>query len=147
MHRDWKFYSQLGLTIVLCLFIVVPVVMSALAGVTVNVFQGLSSGFTLRWIIEVLDLYTGSILLSLWIALVCLAVTLVVGVPLAYVLVRRPGGDTGFGAGVGAFDYLWRGEWLSVELAFYSDRACVVYIAFHGAIRCGGHVGDGYEDA
>ena len=65
--------------------------MSALAGVTVNVFQGLSSGFTLRWIIEVLDLYTGSILLSLWIALVCLAVTLVVGVPLAYVLVRRPG--------------------------------------------------------
>lgn len=90
MRRDGKFYSQLGLTIVLCLFIVVPVVMSALAGVTVNVFKGLSSGLTLRWIFEVWDLYAQSILLSLGIAMACLVVTLVAGVPLAYVLVRRP---------------------------------------------------------
>ena len=90
MRRDWKFYAQLGLTIVLCLFIVVPVVMSALAGVTVNVFKGLSSGLTLRWVFEVWDLYAQSILLSLGIAMACLVVTLVAGVPLAYVLVRRP---------------------------------------------------------
>ncbi|MBX2830425.1 MAG: ABC transporter permease subunit [Rhodospirillales bacterium] len=91
MRRDWKFYSQLGLTTLLCLFIMVPVVMSALAGVTVNVFKGLSSGLTLRWIFEVWDLYAASIMLSLGIAMACLLVTLVVGVPLAYVLVRRPG--------------------------------------------------------
>tara|TARA_R110001583_G_scaffold152416_1_gene304253 strand:- start:39204 stop:40028 length:825 start_codon:yes stop_codon:yes gene_type:complete len=91
MGRDWKFYAQLGLTIVLCLFIMIPVVMSALAGVTVNVFKGLSSGLTLRWIFEVWDLYAASIVLSLGISIVCLLVTLVAGVPLAYVLVRRPG--------------------------------------------------------
>ncbi len=90
MQRDGKFYAQLLLTIVLCLFIMVPVVMSALAGVTVNVFKGLSSGLTLRWIFQVWDLYAHSILLSVIIALSCL-VTLLAGVPLAYVLVRRPG--------------------------------------------------------
>ncbi|WP_417845919.1 ABC transporter permease [Thalassospira povalilytica] len=90
MRRGWPFYAQLGLTVLLCLFIVVPIVMSALAGVTVNVFKGLSSGLTLRWIFEVWDLYAQSILLSLWLAVACLVVTTLAGVPLAYVLVRRP---------------------------------------------------------
>ncbi|KZB70219.1 MULTISPECIES: ABC transporter permease [Thalassospira] len=94
MRRTGIFYAQLGLTILLCLFIVVPIVMSALAGVTVNVFQGLSSGLTLRWIFEVWDLYASSIFLSLWLAIACLFVTLIAGVPLAYVLVRKPGRAT-----------------------------------------------------
>ncbi|AXO14590.1 ABC transporter permease [Thalassospira indica] len=94
MRRTGIFYAQLGLTILLCLFIVIPIVMSALAGVTVNVFQGLSSGLTLRWIFEVWDLYASSIFLSLWLAVACLFVTLIAGVPLAYVLVRKPGRAT-----------------------------------------------------
>ncbi|MDP2697057.1 MAG: ABC transporter permease subunit [Thalassospira sp.] len=89
--RSRGFYAQLVLTLLLCLFILVPIVMSMLAGVTVNVFQGLKSGLTLRWVGEVWMLYSDSILLSVWLALACLAVTLVVGVPLAYVLVRCPG--------------------------------------------------------
>ena len=61
-----------------------------LAGVTVNYFRGLSSGLTLQWVGEVLDLYLGTIWLSLGIALATLACTLLIGVPAAWHLVRHP---------------------------------------------------------
>ena len=38
-----------------------------------------------------LELYYGSILLSIWIALACLVVTVILGVPAAYALARNPG--------------------------------------------------------
>lgn len=81
----------LGITLLACAFLLVPIVMSVLAGLTVNYFRGLSSGLTLRWIGEVWELYSDSIFLSIRLALACLAVTLVLGVPAAYALARNPG--------------------------------------------------------
>ena len=86
-----KFYLQLAFTLLVCAFMIVPVILSVLAGVTENFFIGLKSGFTLRWVGEVWGLYAETIYLSLIIALACLAVVLVIGVPAAYVLARKGG--------------------------------------------------------
>ncbi|TVS00288.1 MAG: ABC transporter permease subunit [Rhodospirillales bacterium] len=67
----------------------IPVGLSVTAGLTVNFFQGVESGLTLRWVAEVWRLYEGTIYLSLLIAVSCLGVTLVLGVPMAYVLAKR----------------------------------------------------------
>ena len=83
-----RFYLQLGFTLLVCAFLVVPVVMSIVAGVTENFFIGVKSGFTLRWIAEVWELYSGTVYLSIGVALACLGVTLALGVPAAYVLAR-----------------------------------------------------------
>jgi putative spermidine/putrescine transport system permease protein len=83
-----RFWLQLGFTLLVCLFLIVPVTMSVLAGVTENYFVGIKSGFTLRWIVEVWALYANTVYLSLGIALACLAVTLALGVPAGYVLAR-----------------------------------------------------------
>ena len=91
MPRTRNFYLQLGFTLLVCLFLIVPVIMSMIAGVTVNFFFGVKSGFTVRWIVEVWRLYSLTIFRSMLIAVSCLAVTLVVGVPTAYVLAKRPG--------------------------------------------------------
>ncbi|NLY28498.1 MAG: ABC transporter permease subunit [Alcaligenaceae bacterium] len=80
---------QLAFTLCVCAFMVVPVIMSALAGLAVNYFTGLQSGLTLRWIIEVWNGYGDTIFRSIGIALACLGLTLVFGVPVAYVLARR----------------------------------------------------------
>lgn len=87
--RGPLFWLQLGFTLIVCAFLIVPVVLSILAGVTNNYFTGISSGFTLRWVVEVWTGYSDTIFLSLWIAVVCLACTLVLGVPAAYVLAKR----------------------------------------------------------
>jgi putative spermidine/putrescine transport system permease protein len=81
-------FGQWIVTLALCAFLVVPVVMSVLAGLTVNYFRGLSSGLTLRWLAQVWIQYHGSVLLSLEVAAATLAVTLVTGVPAAYALAR-----------------------------------------------------------
>ncbi|MDS0862876.1 ABC transporter permease subunit, partial [Burkholderia pseudomultivorans] len=81
---------QWGVTLLLCAFLIVPVVMSVLAGLTVNYFRGLSSGLTLRWLEQVWQQYHGSIWLSLAVAFATLAIVLVVGVPAGYALARSP---------------------------------------------------------
>ena len=86
--RTMRFYAQLAFTLLVCSFLIVPVVMSVMAGLSVNFFQGVKSGLTLRWVFEVWALYSDTIFLSIGIALACLAVTLVLGVPAAYVLAR-----------------------------------------------------------
>jgi putative spermidine/putrescine transport system permease protein len=91
MRRTRIFYFQLVFTLLVCAFLIVPVIMSIMAGVTVNFFQGIKSGVTLRWIFEVWDLYSETIYLSLVISLVCLACTIVLGVPAAYVLAKKQG--------------------------------------------------------
>jgi putative spermidine/putrescine transport system permease protein len=88
MTRGARFWAQLAFTLFVCAFLIVPVVMSVLAGVTENFFVGLKSGLTLRWIGEVSELYARTIYLSIGIALACLGATLVLGVPAAYVLAR-----------------------------------------------------------
>jgi len=87
-HRG-LFLLQLGFTLLVTAFLIVPVVLSILAGVTVNYFVGLESGLTLRWVIEVWTGYRETIFLSIGLSLACLVVTLVLGVPTAYVLAKR----------------------------------------------------------
>ncbi|MBR8124767.1 ABC transporter permease [Burkholderia multivorans] len=82
---------QWSVTLLLCAFLIVPVAMSVLAGLTVNYFRGLSSGLTLRWLEQVWQQYHGSIWLSLAVALATLAIVLVVGVPAGYALARSRG--------------------------------------------------------
>jgi putative spermidine/putrescine transport system permease protein len=91
MSRGWGFWAQLAFTLLISLFLIVPVVLSVLAGVTVNFIQGVKSGLTLRWIVAVWSDYRDPIYLSLLVALACLAATLLLGVPAAYVLARRKG--------------------------------------------------------
>ena len=62
-----------------------------MAGVTENFIKGIGNGVTLRWIVEVWVLYRDTIFLSLLIAVACLACTIVLGVPAAYVLSKRSG--------------------------------------------------------
>jgi putative spermidine/putrescine transport system permease protein len=85
------FAGQLLFTLVVAAFLIVPAVLSMLAGVTVNYFQGIRSGVTLQWVGQVWELYADTIGRSFLIATACLAVTLVVGVPAAYALHRRGG--------------------------------------------------------
>jgi putative spermidine/putrescine transport system permease protein len=87
--RNLTFSLQLIFTLCVCAFLIVPVLMSALAGITVNHFVGIKSGLTLRWIIEVWNGYGDTIFRSVGISLACLMVTLVLGIPSAYVLARR----------------------------------------------------------
>jgi len=87
MHSRFTFFTQLAFTLFLLAFLFVPMGLS-IAGVTANYIQGLQSGVTLRWIYAVWELYQGTIYLSLLIAISCLAVTLIIGVPLAYVLAK-----------------------------------------------------------
>jgi putative spermidine/putrescine transport system permease protein len=88
MRRTGLFGAQLLFTILVCAFMFVPVVLSVMAGFTANYIRGFSSGLTLRWLFEVWALYKDAIGLSLLIALACLAVTLVVGVPTAYFIAK-----------------------------------------------------------
>jgi putative spermidine/putrescine transport system permease protein len=87
--RGPLFYTQLAFTMFVCAFLIVPVILSMLAGLTVNYFVGIQSGLTLRWVGEVWAGYRDTIFLSLGIAIACLACTLVLGIPTAYVLARR----------------------------------------------------------
>lgn len=89
-RRNIFFWMQLAVTILVAAFLLVPAIMSMLAGVTVSYFRGLSSGLTLKWVGEVLELYTDTIFLSIALALATLAVTLVIGVPAAWALVKKP---------------------------------------------------------
>lgn len=82
---------QVLATLLVSAFLVVPMVLSLLAGVTANYFQGIvRSGVTLQWMGEVWALYADTIVLSLQIAFATLALTLIAGVPAAYVLNRHP---------------------------------------------------------
>lgn len=88
-RRGALFYAQLGFTLAVCAFLVVPVLLSMLAGLTVNYQQGIGSGLTVRWVLAVWDGYRDTLLLSMGLAVACLAATLVLGVSAAYVLAKR----------------------------------------------------------
>ena len=89
MKRSARFWVQLAFTLGVCAFLVVPVVLSVVAGLSTNFFVGVKSGLTLRWIGEVWTLYADTVYRSIGIALACLACTLALGVPAAYVLASR----------------------------------------------------------
>ena len=82
---------QLVVTLSACAFLLVPTILSVMAGLTANYFKGISSGLTLKWVYQVWELYADSIFLSIWLALACLICTLLIGLPAAYGLARHPG--------------------------------------------------------
>ena len=88
-RRSPFFWMQLALTLTVCAFLILPVLMSMTAGVTLNYMTGVSGGITTRWVEKVLTDYRGPILLSLQLAIACLACTLLLGIPAAYVLAKR----------------------------------------------------------
>lgn len=87
-HRSPTYWLQCAVTALLCIFLILPVLLSILAGLTVNYFEGWSSGFTTAWLVKVLTAYRESILLSVQLAIACLACNLLLGVPAAYALFR-----------------------------------------------------------
>jgi putative spermidine/putrescine transport system permease protein len=91
MRDRLLFTGQLIFTLLVAAFLVVPAILSISAGVTVNYFRGIQSGVTLQWVVQVWELYAGTILLSFVVAFATLAVTLAVGVPAAYALHVRGG--------------------------------------------------------
>ena len=48
-RRSVWFWLQLALTLAVCAFLIVPIGLSMLAGVTQNYFLGPSQGLTLQW--------------------------------------------------------------------------------------------------
>lgn len=91
MRARLIFAGQLTFTLAVAAFLIVPAILSMVAGVTENYFRGIRSGFTLRWVMQVWELYADTIARSFLIAIVTLGVTLVVGVPAAYALHVRSG--------------------------------------------------------
>jgi putative spermidine/putrescine transport system permease protein len=89
MHDRLIFAAQLLFTILVAAFLIVPAVLSMLAGITLNYFRGIQSGLTLQWVVQVWQLYSDTIFRSFLIALATLGVTLVVGIPAAYALHLR----------------------------------------------------------
>lgn len=78
-----------ALTVLTLLFLLTPIVQMVITAFTVNAFRGIQSGFTTAWLAKVLALYSDTIVRSLALALMTLAVCAVVGVPAAWVLVRE----------------------------------------------------------
>ena len=58
MKRSSLFIAQLLFTLLVCAFMLVPVLMSLVAGLTRNYFQGVSSGLTFDWIAQVWQAYS-----------------------------------------------------------------------------------------
>lgn len=83
------FAAQLLFTLAVAAFLIVPAVLSMMAGVTANYFRGIQSGLTLQWVLQVWQLYADTIFRSFLIAFATLGVTLVVGIPAAYALHLR----------------------------------------------------------
>ncbi|MCW0347078.1 ABC transporter permease [Pantoea ananatis] len=90
MKRRGLFYLQVAITTLTALFMIVPVILSMLAGVTQNYFVGLRSGMTLKWVMQVWEMYSDTFWLSLLIAVSCLIVTVAIGVPAAWGLLKSP---------------------------------------------------------
>jgi putative spermidine/putrescine transport system permease protein len=89
MRNRLAFTAQLIFTLLICSFLILPIVLSVVAGFTANFFRGPTAGLTLRWVLEIWTRYGDTILLSLGIAVACLVVNVIIGVPAAYALARR----------------------------------------------------------
>lgn len=87
---QWLFRLQLAFAIAICIFLILPVALSVLAGVSLNWQKGPAGGLTLAWLGQVWTLYADTVARSLAIAVGCLTGDLLLGVPLAYVLARHP---------------------------------------------------------
>lgn len=77
-----------ALTLLVTLFTVLPMLVSLSAGLVNNYSQGLASGLTTRWLLEVWQQYGGTAGHSLLLALACMIGCLLLGLPCAYALAR-----------------------------------------------------------
>ena len=75
-------------TLAVGLFMIVPIVVSVMAGLVNNYSAGLKSGLTTRWLAQVWETYGDTVGASLLIGAGSVAATLVLGVPCAYMLAR-----------------------------------------------------------
>ena len=126
MKRRGLFSLQLLVTALTALFMIVPVVMSMLAGVTQNYFIGVRSGLTLQWVAQVWQMYAGTFWLSLLIALCCLLITLVTGVPAAWGLLKAPGRWAAAAGAAGAAAGALAPELLACSTRFTLSMICCV---------------------
>jgi putative spermidine/putrescine transport system permease protein len=62
-RRSPLFWLLLAFTLMVCAFLVVPVAMSMLAGVTQNYFVGWRGGLTLDWVVKVWTDYRHTVFL------------------------------------------------------------------------------------
>jgi putative spermidine/putrescine transport system permease protein len=76
------------LTALVAVFMLAPIALSVLAGLVNNYSAGLKSGLTLRWLVEVWEVYGGTVAASLLLALLCVLGNLLLGIPCAYALAR-----------------------------------------------------------
>jgi len=77
-----------AVTLAVSLFMLAPMLLSVMAGLVNNYSTGMKSGLTTRWLVQVWEVYGETVGASLVIALCCVAATLVLGVPCAYMLAR-----------------------------------------------------------
>ncbi|MDE1949618.1 MAG: ABC transporter permease subunit, partial [Burkholderiales bacterium] len=77
-----------AITAAVAVFTVAPMLMSLSAGLVENFTRGLASGLTTRWLAEVWANYGDTALRSVGLALACVALALLLGVPCAYALAR-----------------------------------------------------------
>ena len=77
-----------AVTALTTVFMIAPMLLSVLAGLVNNYSAGIKSGFTLRWLTEVWEIYGGTVGWSLVIAAASVAITALLGVPCAYALAR-----------------------------------------------------------
>jgi putative spermidine/putrescine transport system permease protein len=91
LHSKTDARLGLAVTLAVAAFLIGPVVLSIMAGLTKNYFVGISSGLTLRWVAQVWDLYADTIWRSIFVAVLTLIICLLVGVPTAWVLTLHRG--------------------------------------------------------
>jgi len=87
-HTTTKAPFLFAITALVSFFMISPMLLSVMAGLVNNYSVGLKSGLTTRWLSEVWEVYGGTVGWSLALALVCVAGTIVLGVPCAYALAR-----------------------------------------------------------
>lgn len=87
--KSGYFFIQLFFTILVCAFLIIPVIQSIIAGLTANFIFGIKSGITFQWFVKVWDLYRDTIFRSIMIGLACLLCTLILGIPAAYTMVKK----------------------------------------------------------
>jgi putative spermidine/putrescine transport system permease protein len=77
-----------AITAAVTVFTIAPMLVSVTAGLVNNYSRGTASGFTLRWLGEVWELYGPTAWHSVVLAIVCVAACVIAGVPCAYALAR-----------------------------------------------------------
>jgi putative spermidine/putrescine transport system permease protein len=90
-ERSLSFWAMLLFTVMVAGFLILPIGLSIMAGLTKNYFIGVSSGLTMEWVIKVWTEYQPSIWHSIALSLACLATTLILGIPAAYALSKYDG--------------------------------------------------------